>query len=119
MWPPRSSRMLSGLMSLGYRQSGGIIRARQQDVPVDEAELVHSFQSQCDLGHVETSNVFGEDFILDQHGHEITTWQELHEHVEEGRILERGMQLDEPGTVGICKNVTFGTHVSELVLLEL
>jgi hypothetical protein len=111
--------MLSGLMSLGYRQLGVVIQAWQQGIPMDKAELVHSFQSQCDLGHVETSNVFGEDFVLDQHGHEITTWQELHEHVEEGRVLERGMQLDEPRTVGVCENVAFGTHVSELVLLEL
>jgi hypothetical protein len=86
---------------------------------MDEAELVHSFQSQCNLSHVETSNVLGEDFVLDQHGHEITTWQELHEHVKEGRVLERGMQLDEPRTVSVCKNIAFGTDVSELVLLKL
>jgi hypothetical protein len=29
------------------------------------------------------------------------------------------MQLDEPGTVGVCKDVALGTHVSELILLEL
>lgn len=86
---------------------------------MNEAQLVHSFQSQCDLGHVETSDVFREDFVLDQHGHEITAWQELHEHVKEGRVLERGMQLDEPRTVCVCENVALGTHVGQLVLLEL
>ena len=86
---------------------------------MDETEFVHSFQSQRDLGHVETSDVLGEDFVFDQHGHEITTWQELHEHVEEGRVLERCVQLDKPRTVGICKDIAFGAHVSELVLLEL
>lgn len=58
---------------------------------MNEAQFVHCLQSKCDFGHVETGNVLGEDLVLDQHGHQITTRQELHEHVKEGRILERGM----------------------------
>lgn len=58
---------------------------------MDEAQLVHSFQSKGNLGHVEAGNVLGEDLVLDQHGHQVTTRQELHEHVEEGRILERSV----------------------------
>ena len=72
----------------GVLSARRFVVAGQRDLPMDEAQLVHSFQSQCDLGHVEPSDVFREDFVLDQHGHEITTWQELHEHVEEGRVLE-------------------------------
>ena len=86
---------------------------------MNEAKLVHSLKSQCDFGHVEASNVLGEDFVLDQHGHQVTTRQELHEHVQESRILERSMQLDEPGTVGVGKDITLGADVSQLVFLEL
>ena len=105
---------ITRVLSVGKFLVGG-----QRHIPMNEAQLVHGFQSQCDLGHVETGNIFREDFVLDQHGHQVTTWQEFHEHVKEGRILERGMQLDEPRTVGVCKNVAFGTHVGKLVLLEL
>lgn len=105
---------ITGALSVVY--SLGVLGA---SIPMDKAKFVHSFQSQCNLGHVETSNVFRENLVLDQHCHEITARQELHEHVKKGRVLERGMQLDEPGTVGVCKNVAFGTHVSELILLEL
>jgi hypothetical protein len=48
---------------------------------VDEAELVDSLNGECDLGHVEASDVLGEDFIFDEHGHQITSGQKLHEHV--------------------------------------
>lgn len=86
---------------------------------MNKAELVHSFQGKGDLGHVEACDVLGEDFVLDQHGHQITTGQKLHEHVEESRVLEGRVQLDEPGTVGVGENVTLGADVGELVLFEL
>jgi hypothetical protein len=60
-----------------------------EHVPVYEAKLVNSFYRKRNLGHVEARNVFGEDFVLDQHSHQVATWQELHEHVEEGVVLER------------------------------
>lgn len=46
-----------------------------------EAELVNSLNGERDLGHVEASDVLCEDLILDEHGHQVTTGQELHEHV--------------------------------------
>jgi hypothetical protein len=64
-----------------------------------EAELVNSLNGKCDFSHIETSNVLCEDLVLDEHGHKITTGQELHEHVEEGVVLEGGVQLDDPRAV--------------------
>ena len=32
---------------------------------MDEAEFVDSFKSKCNLGHVETSDILGKDFVLD------------------------------------------------------
>lgn len=72
-----------------------------------KTKLVNSFYRKRNLGHVEARDVFGEDFVLDQHGHQVTTWQELHKHVEEGVVLKCCVQLDNPWTVGLCENVTF------------
>lgn len=85
---------------------------------MDIAQLVHSVNGQHNFGNVETGDVFGEDFVLDQHGHEITARQELHEHVQEVRILERRVQLDHPRAVGVCEDITLRTHVRKLILLE-
>jgi hypothetical protein len=74
---------------------------------VNEAELVNSLNRKCDLSHVEASNVFSEDLILDEHCHQITSGQELHEHVKEGVVLEGRVQLDDPRAVCLGKNITF------------
>ena len=66
---------------------------------MDESKLVDSLNGKCDLGHVKPRDTLREDFVLDQHGHQITTGQELHEHVEEGAVLERRVQLDNPRAV--------------------
>ena len=85
---------------------------------MNEPQLVHRFNGQHYLGDVEAGDVLGENLVLDQHGHEIATGEELHEHVEEVGILEGGVELDNPGAVGLGENVSFGTHVRQLVLLE-
>lgn len=72
-----------------------------------ETKLVDGLYRERDLGHVETCNVFSEDFVLDQHRHQVTTWQELHKHVEESVVLEGCVQLNDPWTVGLGENVTF------------
>jgi hypothetical protein len=77
------------------------------DLPVDEAKLVHSLNRKGDLGHVEASDVLGEDLVLDEHGHEIATGKELHEHVKEGVVLEGRVQLDDPRAVRLGEHVTF------------
>jgi hypothetical protein len=46
-----------------------------------KAKLVDSLDSECDLSHVEASDVLCENLVLDEHSHQITTRQELHEHV--------------------------------------
>jgi hypothetical protein len=40
---------------------------------MDEAEFVNRLNGKRDFGHVETGDVLGEDFILDEHGHQVTT----------------------------------------------
>jgi hypothetical protein len=51
------------------------------DLPVYKAKLVNSLDSERNLSHVKASNVLCEDLVLDEHGHEVATRQELHEHV--------------------------------------
>lgn len=89
------------------------------DVSVYEAKLVNRLNGQSKLCHVKARNVFREDFILDEHCHQVTTRQELHEQVKKRAILERCVELDDPWTVRLGENVTFSTHVCKLVLLVL
>jgi hypothetical protein len=86
---------------------------------MDETELVNGFNSENNLCHVESCDVLREDLVLDKHSHQITTRQELHEHVKEGVVLECGVQLNNPRTVRLGEDVTFGAYVGELVFLEL
>lgn len=89
------------------------------DVTMDEAQLVNGLDGESNLGHVEASNILGEDLVLDEHRHKITTRQELHEHVQKGRVLERGVQLDKPRAVCVGQDITLSADVGELVFFEL
>ena len=53
-------------------------------IPVNKAQLVDSFNGQYHICHVEARDVFREDLVLDEHGHQVATRKELHEHVEKG-----------------------------------
>lgn len=72
-----------------------------------KAKLVNCLDSQGDLSHVETRNILGEDLILDKHRHEITSRQELHQHVQKCIVLESGVQLDNPRAIRFRKDITF------------
>ena len=84
-----------------------------------EAQLVDSLYGQNDFCHVEPCNILGEDLILDEHCHQVTTRQELHEHVEESRVLERGVQLDEPRALCVGEDVAFSADVGKLIFFVL
>ena len=58
------------------------------DVAVDESKLVDSLNRKNTFGHIEAGNVFRERVVFDEHGHQVTTWQKLHKHVEERVVLE-------------------------------
>lgn len=97
--------MLSGLISLEELEV--CLGVATKHVPVYETKLVDSLYCKRDLGHVESCDILSKDFVLDQHSHQITTWQELHKHVKEGVVLEGRVQLDNPWTVGLGEDVTF------------
>lgn len=85
---------------------------------MDEAKLVDGLDSEDNLSNVETSNILAENLILDKHGHQITTRQELHQHIQEVLVLESGVQLDDPRGIRLGENITLGADVGELVTLE-
>ena len=60
-------------------------------LPVKEAKLVHSLYCHHNFGHVEAGDILGEDLVFDQHGHQITTRQELHQQVKIRSVLERSV----------------------------
>lgn len=41
-------------------------------LPMNEPQFVNGFDSQGNLCHVETSNVFRKNLVLDEHSHEVT-----------------------------------------------
>ena len=86
--------------------------------PVDEAQLVNDLNGKDDLGHVKPGDILGEDLILDQHRHEITTREKFHQHVEEGRILKGREKLHHPRAVGLGQDVPFSPDMSQLILLK-
>ena len=61
---------------------------------MNETQLVDCFYRQGELSHIKAGDVLGEDFVFDEHGHEISTREELHEHVQEGGVLERRVKFD-------------------------
>ena len=86
---------------------------------MDVVQLMDGFDRHDDFRHIEACDVLREYLVLDQHGHQITARQKLHQHVQEGRILKARMQFHDPRTL-LCfgQDVTLGTNVSKLVLLE-
>lgn len=104
--------------SLGGGEPRASTSFRMPHLPVNETQLVNSFDSQNDLSNVEASDVLREDLILDEHSHQVTSRQELHQHIEEVGILEGIVELDDPRTVGLSQNVSLSPNVSQLVSLE-
>lgn len=82
--------------------------------PVDEAEFVDGLDREDALGHVEPRDVFGKGVVLDQHGHQVSAGEELHQEVQVVGVLERVVQLDDPRRVGLGEDVALGADVREL-----
>lgn len=78
---------------------------------MDETQLVDCLDGKNNLCNVEPRDILGKDFILDEHSHQVSTGQELHQHVEEVGILERCEELDNPGAVRLSKNISLGSDV--------
>lgn len=55
---------------------------------MDETQFVNGFNRQDTLRHIKPRNIFSECIILDEHGHEIATREELHDEIKIHRILE-------------------------------
>jgi len=85
---------------------------------MNEAILMNRINGQNDLSDVEPCNILRENLILDEHGHKITSWQELHQHVQKVCVLEGCVELYNPRTVRLSQDITFCTDMCQLVLLE-
>jgi len=66
---------------------------------MDEPKLVNRLNRQHALCHVEPRHVLTKRVVLDEHRHEVTSGEELHEEVEVVGVLERVVELDDPGRV--------------------
>ena len=103
MCPSLSIRILSGLMSLhqinpegdGGPNKGRVSRRLcprrryRRYSPMNEAEVVHGLDRENALGDVEPRHVLRKSVVLDQHRHQVSSSQELHDEVQVCGILER------------------------------
>jgi hypothetical protein len=81
---------------------------------MDETQLVHCLNGKNTFRHIEACDILREGIILDQHGHQVSARQELHDEVEVNRILEGVEQLHDPCRVGFGQYITLGSYVSKL-----
>lgn len=82
---------------------------------MDETKVVHGFDCENALCDIKPGHVLREGIILDQHRHQVSSRQELHDEIQVCRVLERIIQLDDPRGVGLGQDITFGADVSELI----
>ncbi len=87
-------------------------------LPVNETILMNCVDSQNNLSNIESRNVLRENLIFDEHSHKITSWQELHQHIEEVRILEGCVELHHPWAIRLSQDITFRADMRQLILLE-
>ena len=45
---------------------------------MNKSVFVNGFDSKDNFGNIESRNWNGEDLILDEHSHKISSWQEFH-----------------------------------------
>lgn len=87
----------------------------ERDEPVNEAKLVDGLDGEDALRHVEASDVFAEGVVFDEHRHEVSSGEKLHEEVEVVGVLERVVELHDPWRVGFGEDVALGSDVGELM----
>lgn len=81
---------------------------------MDEAQLMYSFNSKNTLSDVETRHILRECVVFDQHGHKVTTRQELHDQIEIRGILERVVKLYDPWRVRLGQNIALCADMGKL-----
>ena len=81
---------------------------------MDETEVMHGLDRENALGDIESRHVLRERIVLDQHRHQVSSSQELHDEIQIRRVLERIVQLHDPGRVRFGQDITLGANVSEL-----
>ena len=55
---------------------------------MDKTEVMHGFDRENALGDVEPRHVLREGIILDQHRHQVSSSQELHDEIQVCGVLE-------------------------------
>jgi hypothetical protein len=84
---------------------------------VNEAKVMDCVNGKYTFCNVETRDIFGECVIFDEHGHEVTAREKLHDKIQRLCILEGIEQLNHPSGVGLGKNIAFSTDVRQLRML--
>ena len=99
MCPSLSIRILSGLISLkqnnqrektvsGYALDDLRISVTFGHSPMDETKVMHGLDRKNALCDVEPGHVLGEGIVLDQHRHQVSSRQELHDEIQVCWVLK-------------------------------
>jgi hypothetical protein len=86
---------------------------------MDETHFMNSLNSENTFSNIETRYIFGECVVLDEHGHQIASREELHYQVKVNGILKRVEQLDDPRRVRFGQDVSFCSYVCKLRMNEM
>jgi hypothetical protein len=81
---------------------------------VNEAKLMDCVDGKYTFCDIEPRDILGESVIFNEHSHEITAREELHDKIQRLRILEGIKQLNHPMRVGLGQNIALGTDVRQL-----
>ena len=79
-----------------------------------KTKTVYCFDGEHAFCDVEPRNILRERVIFNEHAHQIAAWQEFHDEIQVGRILERIKKLDNPGGVWLGEDISFRSNVRQL-----
>lgn len=85
---------------------------------MNEAHFVNILNGENTFSNIEASDVLRESVVLDQHGHQVASWQELHNEIQELWILKRVVELNNPGRFRLGQHISLGFDVCQLFRLD-
>ena len=65
-----------------------MVGKRSGDAPMNEAKLMYCLDREDTFRNIKSCDILGESIVLDEHSHQITTREKLHDEVQIRRILE-------------------------------
>lgn len=88
------------------------------EISMNEIHFVYRFNTQNSLRNVEPRFVFGQNIFFHEQGHEITSWQKVHDQIQVLIILKTELQVYDPLVPGFYQNFSFGLNMIHLIFIN-